>query len=124
MNNPKNTIISGSYLMEYWNYISIHLKFCNNSQNCKSKEEIQEFLKGGYFGIFTSDIRIDPENYSQPVSIYGINSYTSILPNMNKDIWAYVKNIDIITDDGIFFTNKKKKIIMDLIKCWNVLLIM
>ncbi len=109
MNNPKNTIISGSYLMEYWNYISIHLKFCNNSKNCKSKEEIQEFLKGGYFGIFTSDIRIDPENYSQPVSIQGINSYTSILPNMNKDIWAYIKNIDIITDDGIFFTNKKKK---------------
>ncbi len=109
LNNLKNTMISGGYLMENWNYVSIHLKLCNNSKHCKSKEEIKEYLKGGYFGIFTSDISVDPENYNKPVSLYGINSYTSILPNMNKDIWVYIKNIDIVTDDGIFFPKKKKE---------------
>ena len=109
INNSIDLIINGSFLMDYWSYIIINFKFCKGKNYCKDNETIYEFLKGGYFSIFTSNININLNNFKNPITIYGVNTYTSILPLMAKDIWFYIRNNEIITDSGLFFENKKKE---------------
>ena len=131
----KNTIdlnINGTYLMDYWNYIIINFKYCTGKSYCKDNKTINEFLKGGYFGIFTSNININLNNFYNPITVSVLNTYTSILPLMLKDIWFYIRNNEIVTDSGFFFEDKKKEeyysfdeikeCISDIIKSNNIFL--
>ena len=110
INRTSNLIITGSSLLDYWSYIKLNFRRCQNKSYCKEISEIDDYLKGGYIGIFSSDISLDPEKNKDPLSIYGINRYTSILPYMNKDVWIFIKNNEIITDNGLFFESKKREI--------------
>ena len=107
--NISNIILNGNHKMDYWNYILINFKYCTNKSYCKSKEEIKEILKDNYIEIYTSDININPDNFKKPVSLYIINSYSSILQNINKEIWILLKSFEFIMDNGLIMTNKKKK---------------
>jgi hypothetical protein len=107
--NISNIILNGNYIMDYWNYISINFKYCTNKSYCKSKEEIKETLQENYIGIFTSDININPDNFKKPISLYILNSYSSILQNINKEIWVFLKSSEFIIDNGLIMTKKKKE---------------
>ena len=110
INRTSNMIINGSSLLDHWNYIKLNFRRCQNKSYCKEISEIDDNLKGGYIRIFSSDISLDPEKNKDSLSIYGINKYTSILPYMKKDVWIFIKNNEIITDNGLFFENKKREI--------------
>ena len=110
INRTSDIIINGSALLDHWNYVKLNFKRCQNKSYCKEINEIDDNLKGGYISIFSSDISVDPDKNKDSISIYGLNRYTSLLPYMNKDVWVFIKNIEIITDNGIFFEDKKKEI--------------
>ena len=112
LENPEGIILEGDYGRNYWNYLTFSFKFCdekNNNSNCENKEKIIEMLKGGYFGMFVSDIKFNPFNYNTPVILNGINQYTTISSIIYKDLWVYFRVNQIETDSNLFFEIKKKE---------------
>ena len=110
--NPEELILEGDYGRNYWNYLTFDFKFCdekNKNSNCEEKEKIIEMLKGGYFGMFVSDIKFNPFNYNNPVTLNGVNQYTTISSIIYKDLWVYFRVNQIETDSNLFFDYKKKE---------------
>ena len=112
LENPEGIILEGDYGRNYWNYLTFDFKFCdekNKNSNCEEKEKIIEMLKGGYFGMFVSDIKFNPFNYNNPVTLNGVNQYTTISSIIYKDLWVYFRVNQIETDSNLFFDYKKKE---------------
>ncbi len=113
-----NIEIRGTIKNQIWNVLYIHISKCINSTNnnfsCHSNEVIEERLKGGYIGIFMSDTKLEPNNFKNPAQFYGKNLFTSISSNKYTDYWIYLKDLKIITDDGLFFNNKKSQIFFSI----------
>lgn len=113
-----NIEIRGTIKNNIWNVLYIHISKCINTTynnfSCKSNEVIEERLKGGYIGIFMSDIKLEPNNFKNPAQFYGKNLFTSISSNKYTDYWIYLKDLKIITDDGLFFKNKKSQLFFSI----------
>ncbi len=109
LENPEEIILDGDYGRSYWNYLTFNFNFCNNNSNCENKDKIIEMLKGGYFGMFVSDIKFNPFNYNTPVVLNGINQYTTISSIIYKDLWVYFRVNQIETDSNLFFDIKQKE---------------
>ena len=106
--------IEGEYKREIYSYIKLNFSKCENSTEnnfyCKPLEVIDEYLYGGFIGIFMIDYSLVPRDYNNPFISYGKNLYNSFSGKFFVDLFLYLKNIEIVTDEGYFF-NKKKKLI-------------
>ena len=104
--------IEGEYKREIYSYIKLNFSKCENSTEnnfyCKPLEVIDEYLYGGFIGIFMIDYSLVPRDYNNPFISYGKNLYNSFSGKFFVDLFLYLKNIEIITDQGYFFTEKKK----------------
>ncbi len=104
-------ILKGEYMKEEWNYIRLNFSKCENStenkNNCKTEEEINELLSGGYIGIFIPDYSFEPTKYFDPFNPYIKNVYKAFSIKYFEDILFYFKSVQIITDSGYFFEDKK-----------------
>ena len=101
----------GEYMSKFWNYIKLNFSKCQNLTNqnfCKSENEINEILNGGYIEIYIPDYNFEPLKYNDPYNIYIRNLYKSFSIKYFEEIFLYFKLIEIITDSGYFFENKKK----------------
>ena len=96
--------LEGIFGAEYWNYVFIFLKKCKNStengNSCKSSDEIDQRLSGGYFGAFVTDQTVLPANYSLPFQTFGKNIWTTFSAKIFKEIWLYYKKLEISSDLG------------------------
>ena len=101
--------LKGEYMKEEWNYIRLNFIKCENSteNKCKSEEEINELLIGGYIRIFIPDYNFDPTNYLKPYIPYVKNLYGTFSFKYFEDIFLYFKLVEVITDSGYFFENTK-----------------
>ena len=101
--------LKGEYMKEEWNYIRLNFIKCENSteNKCKSEEEINELLVGGYIRIFIPDYNFDPTNYLKPYIPYVKNLYGTFSFKYFEDIFLYFKLVEVITDSGYFFENTK-----------------
>ncbi len=65
--------------MRDWNYIRLNFSKCENStkneNSCKSNNEINEYLNGGYIGLFILDNIFEPGKYLKPYRTYIKNLY-------------------------------------------------
>ena len=98
--------LKGDFMKDYWNYIQINFTKCENetyNNKCKSEEEINELLNGGYLGIFIPDYYFEPNKYNKPYKTYVKNIYKSFSIQYFEDIFLYLKLVEIITDSGYFF---------------------
>ena len=104
--------IEGEYKREIYSYIKLNFSKCENSTEnnfyCKPLEVIDEYLYGGFIGIFMIDYSLVPRDYNNPFISYGKNLYNSFSGKFFVDLFLYLKNIEIIADQGYFFTEKKK----------------
>ena len=103
-------ILKGDFMKDYWHYIQINFTKCENetyNNKCKSEEEINELLNGGYLGIFFPDYSFEPNKYNKPYKTYVKNIYKSFSIKYYEDIFLYLKLVEIITDSGYFFEKKK-----------------
>jgi hypothetical protein len=108
LNNNIN--IRGEFMNDYWNYIKFNFSKCENltnKNNCKPENEINELLNGGYIGIFMTDYSFEPSKFYNPYRTYVKNVYKSFSIQYFEDIFLYLKLIQITTDSGYFFEEKK-----------------
>ena len=106
--------LEGEYKREIYSYIKLNFSRCENSTennfSCKPLEVINDYLTGGFIGIFMIDYSLVPRDFKNPYLAYGKNLYNSFSNKFFVDLFLYLKNIEIVTDEGYFF-NKKKKLI-------------
>ncbi len=103
--------LEGEFKREVFSYIKLNFSKCENSTKnnftCKPLNEINEYLSGGFLGMFMPDYNIVPTKYLHPYKIYGKNLYNGFSIKYFEDIFLYLKNIEIITDTGYFFTKNE-----------------
>ena len=111
--DAENIELRGDFKTEKWNVVYLKFSKCinttENNNSCQSNEEIDNYLKGGYLGIFMSDIIIEPNNFQNPSQLYGKNIFTTFTYKEYSDFWIYLKHEQVITDLGYFFENKNTK---------------
>ena len=102
----------------------IALLLCQNSTGspiiCKSKEEIDKFLKEKYFGIYYQDNNYDMSDFKNPISSVFKTDYALIDPIIRKKLTINYKFTEITDDKGLLFdqensinTFKKDSILWD-----------
>ena len=110
--NESSYELEGEFKRDFFTYLKLNFSKCNNSTKnnftCKSNEELNYILTGGFLGIFMIDYTIVPRNYKSPFHPYGKNLYSSFSINFFNDIFLFLKSIEIITDSGYFFEKKNK----------------
>ncbi len=106
--NPKQLnelALKGSFDNEEYFSLSVRVFPCKNStensNKCKSIEEIDKKLNGGYFVINLLDTIFDHKNYTHPESKIRRNYFTSMSRKYYKELYFWMKNVDYITDRGI-----------------------
>ena len=108
--NSNNIELRGAFKTPKWNVLYIKFSKCVNStknnNTCQTEEIIDNYLKGGYLGIFMSDYIIEPNNFKKPSQFYGKNLFTTFTYKEYADYWIYLKDEQVITDIGYFFENK------------------
>ena len=111
--NISNIEIKGAFKTPIWNVLYFKFSKCINStknnNSCQSNEIIDQYLKGGYIGIFLSDYIIEPNNFKNPSQFYGKNVFTTFTYKEYIDYWIYLKHEEVITDIGYFFERKNTK---------------
>jgi hypothetical protein len=87
--------LTGGLMYENYSYISIQIYPCvnttENNNHCKSKDLIDNALRGGYFYILLKDIGLNPSNYTFPILPTIQNFYTLISKNFLKNIIFFMK---------------------------------
>lgn len=98
----------------YWDekkltYIKIWLSMCKNQTNnaivCKPENEIKDFLKGKYFGIYYQDFSFDLKNYSDPVHRNYKYDYQLVTTFMRKEVSLFIRETELLNDDNFFIND-------------------
>ena len=109
--STEDIFLQGEYGKAAWSYINFEFSRCvnktENNNMCKSEEEINSRLTGGYLGMFISDLSIIPNNYEHPSNIYGKNLFTSFSSKQYTDAWLTLKVIEVNTDYGLVINGIK-----------------
>ncbi len=103
--------LEGDYKQPIWNYITLNFSKCENStknnNSCKSEIEINNLLNEGFIGMYISDNIFNPYNFNNPLKMFIKNLYKPFSLKYFADIFLYLKIIQIETDIGYFFEDKK-----------------
>ncbi len=109
--NEPNFTLKGEFGEPNWRYLIFKFSKCQNSTennfSCQSEEEIKKRLNRGYFGAFVTDIIVKNTDYKYPLSKFGKNLFTFFSCEYYQDLWVYLKKIQVVTDYGYFFEDKK-----------------
>lgn len=111
--NKTNLFIEGTFDVNSWTYLEFSFRKCNNLtlnkegklSKCASTEEIEAALGEGYFSYFMSDYHTLPNDYDQPVQMFGKNFFSSINYNLFKEVWTFIKYVQLETDNAWLFSN-------------------
>jgi hypothetical protein len=101
----QNIFIGGNWGQEFFNYLQIRIQTCQNSTDsnvtCKTPEEIDNVLSGGYFVVNLIDSLFEPKNYTNPQKHFRRDTFTTMSNKFYKEVTYYLKNIDYNTDRGV-----------------------
>ena len=106
-----NISLKGDYMQESWNFIQFNFMKCVNStendNNCKSENEINTILNEGFIGMFIPDNALESSKFKIPYKTYIRNLYKEFSIKYYENILLYFKLVEVITDSGYFFDEKK-----------------
>ena len=106
-----NISLKGDYMQESWNFIQFNFMKCVNStendNNCKSENEINTILNEGFIGMFIPDNALESSKFKIPYKTYIRNLYKEFSIKYYENILLYFKLVEVITDSGYFFDDKK-----------------
>lgn len=96
----------------YWDesklaYFEFQIHSCENSTSdvvCKTSEEISDFFHMKYINLVFADLRLDVQNYTNPLDIKYTNIYELIEPSLNKMMNIFLKEATVLTEDGLIFS--------------------
>jgi len=104
--------LRSNWYADDYTIMSIELSKCNStaSANCKSDEEINEFVKDKFFEIIMTNKYFDADNYTHPVGkTLTENIYYTLFPQMTKETHIYVKNNVLELMDSFFQYGEPEK---------------
>ena len=114
-NNPSGATVDDLYINDSWGndgfrMIQVKIYDCNETETpgkCKSKEEINNFLKNSSLTYFTFDNFVTTTNYTHPIST-GIKEYFYYPSNeFYLAITDYLRLVKVNSDDGLVKTSYK-----------------
>jgi len=112
-NDYKNISLAGSWGEDLFNLLAFHVSPCKNSTEsniiCKSSEEIQKTLAGGFFVVNHIDTIFEPKNFKNPRKYFRRNYYTTMSNSYFKELNFYFKNIEYNTDQGFLMEDIKSE---------------
>ena len=105
----QNLSFSGLYgdIINGFNILEIHLNRCNTSKinnNCKTNEEINNYLENLYFCLIYLEKGINHNNYKNPVYNKFKVELIGIFPQIIKRIYYYIRAGYYKSDNGILFS--------------------
>lgn len=103
--------MGGSFESNEYDYFQISIKACKNSTDpskpvCKPKEILKEKLNG-FFGFYTTDYLIDPNNYEDPGKAIGKGYYSPISFGINRKTNRFISTSRFNSDDGFLLSSIK-----------------
>jgi len=105
--------LKGSFDNSDYRWFDFSVSVCKNKTDsaiiCKSKEEIDKKLQGGFFVINYVDTIFDHNNYKEPYKYVRKNFYTSMSNKFIKSMTFWLRNVEYTTDSGIFFADEETK---------------
>jgi hypothetical protein len=109
----KNVSLAGNWGEDNFNYISIQVTPCKNSTEsdiiCRTKDEIQTYLSGGFFVVNHVDTLFEPKVYENPRKYFRKNFYTTMSNKYYKEITFNFKNVEYNTDQGFLMEDVKQE---------------
>lgn len=92
-------------------YMTFLVSKCVNGTGtaCQDQTVIDAKLQDGSFYFVYIDLVINPVNYKSPDYNFQNAFFTPIGPNIKKKEYMYLKNIELISDVGIFSTKNEYK---------------
>lgn len=109
-----NAQIGGNFITDYFSNIRFSINRCNNSTSkvqCKSREEINEKIRGAFFEFYFIDKYIDSADFKDPFIKY-FNQYFILLDDYYKFIDIFFTNTTINSDAGFLTPNKQNKTVV------------
>ena len=85
--------------------IQININKCSNSSDpnkpiCKSQEEIDSAIKGGYFAFYSTETIIDTQIYNNPGKKNVYDYYTPISSAIKRSLFRYLSSTYLMSDNG------------------------
>ena len=111
--NKTGIYLKGDFGLQQWAYLDFKFSQCIG-ETCYDNQTINDILKGGYISIYTSDFYFYPNEYKNPIELYGKNIFSSISNKIYKEMYIYYKTIQLETDDGWFAHNNKTEVYYSL----------
>jgi hypothetical protein len=113
INTTKDIYLQGSFGQPEWTYLNFEFNKCiNSSENnnsCLPENEMNSVLDGGYVGLFVTDFSVYPNDYKNPLHLYGKNIFTGFSVREYLDCWIYLRPIVINTDNGFIINRINSK---------------
>ena len=99
-------LLEGTFSYDAYSLFYIQFFPCMNStennNHCKTKEEIDYYLKGTMFTIQMEDIELSPENFENPTRPIDQDIYTTVGKKLFKEFHIYLQIVNIETDLDVF----------------------
>jgi hypothetical protein len=99
-------MIKGSWNENEISMITFNLNMCDYDRNssCKSKKEISDFVKENFISatIYYLDSILDVNNFTSPLRLIPNNVFTTLVPELSKNINFFVGEDQLVSDEGIF----------------------
>ena len=96
------------YGQEAYQQITISIEICQNTtnnSNCKSPDEINNKLIGGFFAIQSADYIVNPSNYDNPSQMFVRHYFVPTSPKLVKQYYRYFKTSYLESDKGWIINN-------------------
>ena len=101
-----NESLTGHFSFDNYSLFFISFFPCinttENNNHCKSKKEIDYYLKGTFVSFHMQDIEMNPQQYDLPIIPRDKDAYTTIGKKIFKEIHALFQIVQIQTDLDMF----------------------
>jgi len=108
-----NTSAEGSFSRDYFENLQIEMFKCKNGTaetpsnvTCKTEQEINDKLQGGYFEFYYTNRYIDVTDYVNPVKEFLDVYFITLDPFNARFSDFYLKRVNITSDEGAIFEEK------------------
>ena len=99
-----DVLLQGHTTYDVYSYFYVGFYPCVNTtikQNCKSPEEIDQYLKNTYVCFKMQDIELTPQIYNTPIQLRGKEVNSPASKNLFQNINAYFQIVELETDNDV-----------------------
>jgi hypothetical protein len=107
----RDIVMGGNFASNYFSNFVYNIKKCVNSTDskivCKSQEEIDKKIKGGFLQFYYFDNFVDLNNYSKVFTENLIHYFIVLDAKSTKFVDFYFKYVNVSSDIGLIFEDNR-----------------